>query len=114
MNMATGIYGLFSGKKITVLQRPIMIQIIKSASSVAANYRAATRARSDAEYYAKICIVVEECDESQFWLEFLLRTSVLTPEECTEISRETTELLKIFTTIKKKVKDRIEGGKTVK
>jgi hypothetical protein len=39
---------------------------------------------------------------------------VLTPEECTEISRETTELLKIFTTIKKKVKDRIAVGKTAK
>jgi len=46
-------------------------QIIRSSSSVAANFRAATRARSDAAFYAKICIVVEECDETLFWLDYL-------------------------------------------
>src|SRR5690606_33501224 len=49
----------------------IQYQIIKSATSVAANFRAATRGRSKAEFFSKICIVVEEADETQFWLELL-------------------------------------------
>ncbi|MDT3405033.1 four helix bundle protein [Mucilaginibacter terrae] len=42
-------------------------QLLRSASSVGANYRAACRGRSQAEFYSKICIVVEEADESLFW-----------------------------------------------
>ncbi|MFH1160164.1 MAG: four helix bundle protein [bacterium] len=44
-------------------------QLIRSVTSVAANFRAACRARSNAEYFAKMCIVVEECDETLFWPE---------------------------------------------
>ena len=44
-------------------------QIIRSSTSVASNYRAVCRARSEKEKFAKICIVVEEIDETQFWLE---------------------------------------------
>jgi four helix bundle protein len=113
MKMAAGIYTLFRGKKISVLLRPVITQIIKSSSSVAANYRAAARSRSDAEYFAKICIVVEECDETQFWLDFLIRINELCLQECDAIYRETVELVKIFTSIKKKVKDRL-NGKVVK
>ena len=51
--------------------RVISYQIIKSATSVAANYRAACRGRSQAEFFSKICIVVEEADESVFWLEMI-------------------------------------------
>ena len=47
-------------------------QLVKSATSVAANYRASQRARSKKEFYAKLCIVVEECDETEFWLDFLI------------------------------------------
>lgn len=46
-------------------------QLIRSSSSVASNYRAACRARSGKEFYAKLCIVVEEADESVFWLEMI-------------------------------------------
>jgi four helix bundle protein len=46
-------------------------QMIRSATSVAANTRAACRARSAAEHYSKMCIVVEECDETLFWLELI-------------------------------------------
>jgi four helix bundle protein len=113
MKMADGIYTLFRGKKISVLLRPVIIQIIKSSSSVAANYRAAARGRSDAEYYAKICIVVEECDETQFWLDFLILINELGSQECDAIYKETVELVKIFTSIKKKVNDRL-NGKVVK
>ena len=113
MKMATGIYDLFRGKKISVILRPVIIQIIKSSSSVAANYRAAARGRSDAEYYAKMCIVVEECDETQFWLDYLIRINEVSSQECDAIYNETVELVKIFTCIKKKVNDRL-NGKVVK
>ncbi len=46
-------------------------QLIRSSTSIASNYRAACRARSAKEFYAKLCIVVEEADESVFWLELL-------------------------------------------
>ena len=54
----------------------VRYQIIKSATSVAANYRAACRARSKREWYAKLCIVVEECDETLFWLELLAESEI--------------------------------------
>jgi four helix bundle protein len=46
-------------------------QLIKSATSTGANYRAACRARSKSEFFCKICIVVEEADESEYWLEII-------------------------------------------
>ena len=49
----------------------VRYQLIKSSTSAAANYRAACRARSGREFYAKMCIVVEETDETMFWLEVL-------------------------------------------
>ena len=113
MKMATGIYEIFRGRRINAMMRPFVIQLIRSSSSVAANYRAAARGRSDAEYYAKICIVVEECDETQFWLDFLLKTKELSSHECEAVYCETVELVKIFTSIKKKLNDRI-NGKVVK
>jgi four helix bundle protein len=107
LNMATGVYTLFRGRKVSVILRPIITQVIRSSSSVAANYRAATRGRSDAEYYAKICIVVEECDETQFWFDYLIRINEVGLQECETIYDETVELVKIFTSIKKKVKERL-------
>lgn len=114
MNMAAGIYNIFRGRKISILVRPLIIQIIRSSSSVAANYRAAARGRSDAEYYAKICIVVEDCDETQFWLDFLIKINEVGKQECEATYNETVELVKIFSTIKKKVNNRISNGKVVK
>jgi four helix bundle protein len=46
-------------------------QLIKSATSTGANYRAACKARSGAEYFSKLCIAVEESDESEYWLELI-------------------------------------------
>jgi four helix bundle protein len=59
---------MIMGLKKCYENRMICNQLFRSSTSVAANYRAATRARSDAEFYSKICIVVEEADESLFWL----------------------------------------------
>jgi len=73
LKMAVSIHELLVHIKVSPVTRPIVNQLIRCSSSVAANYRAATRSRSDQEFYSKICIVVEEVDETQFWLDYLDR-----------------------------------------
>ncbi len=78
-------------------------QLIKSATSTAANYRAACRARSANEFYAKICIVVEEADETQFWLEILLESELKVDNILVhQALQEWTEIVKIVTAAKTK------------
>jgi len=72
-------------------------QLLRAATSVAANYRAAQRARSRAEFISKLCVVVEEADESQFWLELLRDGSVVSPQKLASLIREASELVAIFT-----------------
>ena len=81
-------------------------QIIRSGTSVAANFRAACRARSDQEYYSKLCIVVEECDETLFWLEFIEETYFIRDEKIKLLQKEATELLAVFSTTKRKLKEK--------
>lgn len=71
-------------------------QLIKSATSVAANYRAACRGRSNAEFYAKICIVVEESDESLFWLELIRDLDDIKDESLKKLIFESSELTAIM------------------
>jgi len=72
-------------------------QLLRSATSVAANYRAACRARSRAEWIAKIGVVVEEADESMFWLEMLSDCGVVAPGKLKELVKEANELTALFT-----------------
>jgi len=72
-------------------------QIIRSGTSVAANYRAACRARSNADFISKITIVEEECDETLFWLELIVEAGLLKEEKLKSISKEADELTAIFT-----------------
>ncbi len=61
-----------------------------------ANYRAAGRGRSKAEFIAKIGIVVEEADETVFWIECLMESGIVKPEQLTELLVEANELVAIF------------------
>ncbi|MCF6308078.1 MAG: four helix bundle protein [Flavobacteriaceae bacterium] len=72
----------------------IIYQLVKSATSTAANYRAACRARSKKEFFSKICIVVEEVDETEFWLE-IIDDANLTKED-QELKRLLTEVLELI------------------
>ena len=75
----------------------VRYQIIKSATSVAANYRAACRARSKREWYAKLCIVVEECDETLFWLELLAESEIpVDLNSVRTLGKEYQSLLQLF------------------
>lgn len=78
-------------------------QIIRSATSVAANYRAVSRARSEKEKFAKICIVVEEIDETQLWLEIIEELEYVSPEKILHLKTECEELVKVMTTYKFKL-----------
>src|SRR5215471_1865833 len=60
-------------------------QLLRAGTSVAANYRAVCRARSKAEFIAKMGVVVEEADETVFWLEMLVETGILGPERTRDL-----------------------------
>ena len=79
-------------------------QLLDSATSVAANYRAACRARSRAEFVAKLGIVLEESDESLFWLELMIDAQLITLARAERLLKEADELTAIFTTAVKTAK----------
>lgn len=79
----------------TVSGRTLAGQIVRSATSVAANYRAACRARSKADFIAKLGIVEEESDESQFWLEMIDEAGLLPSERLEALKKEADELTAI-------------------
>jgi four helix bundle protein len=76
-------------------------QLLRSGTSVAANYRAACRSRSKQEFYSKLCIVVEESDETLFWLELLHESGVAKAELINILMKEAEELLYIFSASRK-------------
>ena len=93
---AVKIVGLFQKLPKSEEARIIGKQLIRSAMSVAANYRAAGRSRSQAEFVSKMGIVVEEADETVFWVELLGDTKIVSKEALREFDRESRELLAIF------------------
>jgi four helix bundle protein len=78
--------------------------VLRSATAVAANYRAAGRARSRAEFIAKIGVVLEEADESVFWLECLSDNQIVAPDRLTDLIAEANELVAIFVSSRKTAK----------
>jgi four helix bundle protein len=79
-------------EEATIMKR----QLLRSATSVAANYRAACRARSSAEFYSKISIVIEEADETLFWLELLSESGTTTETKVAGLKKEVTEILSVM------------------
>ncbi|MEJ1974456.1 MAG: four helix bundle protein [Lacunisphaera sp.] len=73
-------------------------QVLRSATSVAANYRSACRARSRADFISKMGIVEEEADESGLWFELLSEAGLVTGEKLADLQREANELTAIAVT----------------
>ena len=71
-------------------------QVLRSATSIAANYRAAGRGRSKAEFAAKIGIVIEEADETVLWLELLAESGIVKPARLKDLLNEANQLLAVF------------------
>lgn len=76
--------------------RVIRGQLLRAGMSVGANYRAACRAKSPADFIAKMGIVEEEADESLFWMELLVEGELLPKERLTDLMAEGDELVAIF------------------
>ena len=73
-------------------------QILRSGTSIGANYRAARRARSRAEFVAKLGIVLEEADETVFWLELMRDGEIFPEHRLNDLVNEANELVSIFVT----------------
>jgi four helix bundle protein len=81
--------------------RTIADQIVRSATSVGANYRAACRAQSRATFAAKLAIVEEEADETLYWLELLSESAYVKPDRLVDLIKESKEIVAIITAARK-------------
>jgi four helix bundle protein len=82
----------------TYLGNHVKGQLIRCSTSVAANYRAARLGQSKAAFISKTSIVIEEVDESEFWLEFIIDEKLLPEERVLSLKNEAHELTSIFVT----------------
>src|ERR1700758_934601 len=78
-------------------------QLLRSSSSVGANYRAACRSRSQAEFHSKLSTVVEEADESVFWMEVLVEAEVVNQSAIRVLHDEANQILKVAAASRKTV-----------
>ncbi len=85
----------------TFLARHVRSQLIRAATSVAANYRAACRAQTKASFISKISIPIEECDECQFWLTLSVDKDLVSHALAKQLIQESNELLAIFVSSRK-------------
>lgn len=93
---ALRIISAFSRLPKTEEARVLGRQFLRSGTSVAANYRAACRSRSAADFISKISVVVEEADETLFWLELIVEAELIKSKTVEPLLLECSELLKIF------------------
>jgi len=85
----------------TPLGNHIKQQLIRCSTSIAANYRAALMAQTKAAFISKISIVIEEADETEFWLEFIMDEKMLQRERVLPLFNEAHELTSIFITTRR-------------
>jgi four helix bundle protein len=103
---AAAVIKFCDGLPQSVAAQRISLQLLDSAGSTDSNYRAACRARSKAEFIAKLGIAIEEADESKGWLELLLESNLASPEHASPLIQEADELLSIFVKSKKTAETR--------
>jgi four helix bundle protein len=84
--------------------RAIGNQLVRSGTSVGANYRAVCRSRSKAEFIARLGVVVEEADESAFWLELILESDLAPKDKVQPLLKEANELVAIMVASRKSAK----------
>ncbi|TCZ71411.1 four helix bundle protein [Flaviaesturariibacter aridisoli] len=84
-------------------------QVIRSAGSVGANYRATKRAKSDPDYHNKIKVVLEEADESEYWLGVISESGMVSGPEIDRLIQEAGELTAIFSASDKTLRRKLYG-----
>lgn len=99
---ALRIINLYSALPKTAVAQVIGKQVLRSGTSVGANYREAYRARSNAEFVAKMGVCRQELEETAYWLELLLESGIAPETKLSALINETDQLTAIFTTIIKK------------
>jgi four helix bundle protein len=82
-------------------------QLLRAGMSVGASYRAVCRARSDAEFAAKLATVIEECDETGYWLDVLVEAGLCAPAALLSSQAEAEELLRIMVSCRETVRRRL-------
>lgn len=82
-------------------------QVLRSGTSVGAHYREGHRAKSDADIVNKFESALQELDETDYWLDLLIKAGIVSASKLEPLLRETSELLAIFTTIVTKIKKRM-------
>jgi four helix bundle protein len=82
-------------------------QVLRSGTSVAANYREASRARSDAELISKLGVVEQELDETLLWFELLVESGIVSNAKMASLHQEADELLRMTVAAIKKAKCRL-------
>jgi len=90
--------------------RIISHQLLRSGMSVAANYRAVCRARSRQEFLSKLAIVIEEADESAFWLELLVDAGLVAESKLRDLKSEANQLVAIFNASLSTAKKRVQSS----
>jgi four helix bundle protein len=93
---ARRIVRLFRALPRTEEARIIGKQVLRSGTSIGANYRAACRSRSRADFIAKLNIVLEEADETQYWLDLLVAEKIVATSKLEKMQTEIAELIRIF------------------
>ncbi len=96
----------------TISGRAIANQLVRSGTSVGANYRAACRGRSKAEFIAKLGVVVEEADECEYWLELIIDSELLPKNKVESLYQEAHELAAIFVASVRTAKSAITNQKS--
>ena len=105
-DFALRIVKLYSSLPKTTEAQVLGKQVLRSGTSVGANYREGNRAKSDADIVNKFETVLQELDETDYWLNLLIKSGILPAQKAEAIIKETNELLAIFTTIVTKIKKR--------
>jgi four helix bundle protein len=110
-DFALRILKLVSALPNTAMGRIIASQLGKAGTSVGANYRSACRARSRAEFIARLGVVEEEADESVFWLELLLAGGIVNQERLSGLLQEANDITAMFTAGRKSARSTTDSGK---
>lgn len=90
----------------TDIGRIVGKQLMRASTSVGANYRAACRARSDADFINKLGIVEEETDESMYWMEIIIESDLLPESRISSLKKEANEILSIIIASRKTASNR--------
>jgi four helix bundle protein len=102
--LALGVIRELDGIRYSDALGVIRKQLFRSVTSTGANFRAVCRARSDRERFAKLCIVLEEADETLFWMELMEEAGFISADKKAPLYKEAEEILKVMSAFKARIK----------